>query len=304
MQILDALRQVILAIVEWADENKVQKIDGKGLSTNDYTTEDKTKVAGMANNLVVRENKLYLAQDETPLENTEVTLPASGGAIVDNTLSVPDVAADAKVTGDKINELSSKIDDLLYKPIDITSFKHNSKTQEIGSKIESITLSWKINRTPTSLDLSPQPDEAPSITDDGSAVFSDISSTTKWTLTVTGEKGEKDTADAAVSFYNGVYYGAAAEPAKYDSDFIRSLTRDLRSNKLSSINVTAGDGQYIYYCLPTRYGKCTFTLGGLAGGFELVDTIDFTNASGYDKDKYYIYKSSYAKLGNPTITIA
>lgn len=31
-------------------DNKVDKIEGKGLSTNDYTTEEKTKLAGIAEN--------------------------------------------------------------------------------------------------------------------------------------------------------------------------------------------------------------------------------------------------------------
>lgn len=79
MDILSALRKTIEAIKEWSDENKVQKVSGKGLSTNDYTTTDKNKVANMANDLVVIDNKLYLAQDGVPLENTVVNLPSGGG---------------------------------------------------------------------------------------------------------------------------------------------------------------------------------------------------------------------------------
>jgi hypothetical protein len=63
----------------WTDENKVSKVSGKGLSTNDYTTADKNKVANMANDLVVIDSKLYLAQDGIPLQSSAVTLPSGGG---------------------------------------------------------------------------------------------------------------------------------------------------------------------------------------------------------------------------------
>lgn len=78
MDILQALKKTVESIKAWTDENKVSKVSGKGLSTNDYTTADKNKVANMANDLVVIDSKLYLAQDGVPLENTAVTLPSGG----------------------------------------------------------------------------------------------------------------------------------------------------------------------------------------------------------------------------------
>lgn len=78
VNILDALRQALTSMRNWVDENKVQKVSGKGLSTNDYTTADKNKVSNMANDLVVIDSKLYLAQDGVPLEDTAVTLPSGG----------------------------------------------------------------------------------------------------------------------------------------------------------------------------------------------------------------------------------
>lgn len=78
MNLLDALKQVTTSIKTWVDENKVAKVSGKGLSTNDYTTADKNKVSSMANDLVVIDGKLYLAQDGVPLEDTAVTLPSGG----------------------------------------------------------------------------------------------------------------------------------------------------------------------------------------------------------------------------------
>ena len=78
MNVLQALKKSLEAMKAWTDENKVSKVSGKGLSTNDYTTADKNKVANMANDLVVIDSKLYLAQDGVPLEGSAVTLPSGG----------------------------------------------------------------------------------------------------------------------------------------------------------------------------------------------------------------------------------
>ena len=82
ISIMEAFKNVTESISEWANEklnNKVDKISNKGLSTNDYTTADKNKVANMANDLVVIDSKLYLAQDGVPIQDSAVTLPSGGG---------------------------------------------------------------------------------------------------------------------------------------------------------------------------------------------------------------------------------
>lgn len=82
ISIIDALKQVTTSIKEWTDENKVTKISGKGLSTNDYTDADKDKLDNInqiPNDLVVLDNKLYLAQDGAIMDESAVTLPTGGG---------------------------------------------------------------------------------------------------------------------------------------------------------------------------------------------------------------------------------
>jgi hypothetical protein len=91
ISIMEALKNVTESISEWANEklnNKVDKVSNKGLSTNDYTTADKNKVANMANDLVVIDSKLYLAQDGVPIEESAVTLPSSGGGGTSATITL------------------------------------------------------------------------------------------------------------------------------------------------------------------------------------------------------------------------
>ena len=82
MNVIDALKKSVLAVKEWVDENKVQKVMGKGLSTNDYTDADKNKVNqidSIPNDLVALDGKLYLAQDGVVIPDSAVTLPSGGG---------------------------------------------------------------------------------------------------------------------------------------------------------------------------------------------------------------------------------
>ena len=82
MDIMKAFETVTSAIKSWANENKVAKIDGKGLSTNDYTDSDKNKldsIDNIPNDLVVLDGKLYLAQDGVIIDDSAVTLPSGGG---------------------------------------------------------------------------------------------------------------------------------------------------------------------------------------------------------------------------------
>lgn len=82
LNVMEALKRVTSSIKDWSEDklsNKVDKVTGKSLSTNDYTTVDKNKVDSMPNDLVILDGKLYLAQDGTPIDDSAVKLPEGGG---------------------------------------------------------------------------------------------------------------------------------------------------------------------------------------------------------------------------------
>lgn len=210
------------------------------------------------------------------------------------------VSAAGEASNARIDELEKKVDDLLYKAITINSFTNNIGTVEMGTIVTDVTLAWKFSKKAKSVTLDGKEQAADST---GIALTGlSISSNKTWTLKATDERDATATKTTAVSFMNGVYYGVAAEPAVLDSAFILGLTRTLRSNKLTPFTVNAGQGQYIYYCLPTRFGACTFTVGGFDGGFDLISTIKFKNASGYSED-YYVYRSANAGLGSTAVGV-
>lgn len=119
MNIMDAFEKIISSIKSWVDENKVAKIEGKGLSTNDYTNADKNKldsIEDIPNDLVVLDNKLYLAQDGAIISDSAVTLPSGGGGgsssgVVTLTNNLTSTSITAVVNGDvllKFNYMSSE----------------------------------------------------------------------------------------------------------------------------------------------------------------------------------------------------
>ena len=202
--------------------------------------------------------------------------------------------------GERLAKVESDVADLLYKPITISSFGSSVGTVEMGSKVDDVTLSWELSKEAKRLTLDGEELEVST----RKKVLTELGLTSgkTWTLKAYDERQTEATKTVAVTFANGIYYGAAAVPEAYDSEFIRGLTKTLRTSKLTSFSANAGAGQYLYYCLPVRLGKCVFSFGANEGGVSLVDTIAFTNASGYT-EQYYIYRSDESGLGNTTLGV-
>ena len=199
-----------------------------------------------------------------------------------------------------ISTLKSAIEDIQYSPISITSFTNDKNTVEMGTTITSIVLKWTTNKTPKTLTL------------DNSTLSNTLTTTTlsgqsitankTFTLKATDDRNASASKTTSITFYNGVYYGAAAS-ATVDSSFILKLTKSLQSSKAKTFDCTTGSGQYVWYALPTRYGTPSFNVGGFDGGFSKVSTIQFKNASGYT-ESYDVYKSDNSNLGKKTIKVS
>lgn len=229
------------------------------------------------------------------------------------------VSAAGEASNARIDELEKKVSDLLYdqNPFAINSFTINNITTvetgatsngavEIGATVTAVTLGWKFNRTPKSVTLD---GEEQSVDSTGVSLTGlSITSNKTWSLKATDEREKVVSKTASVSFVNGVYYGVAEKPASIDSEFIISLKRELRGSKLKSFSVNVTDNKYLWYCLPVRYGDCTFYLSeqtgivGSPGAVGLVDTIQFTNKSGYE-ESYNVYRSDYTGLEFKAVTV-
>ena len=227
--------------------------------------------------------------------------------LADDTLVLADVITDEKPVGtnglqhalEYIKENFVTQDKFNYKAIVINSFTNNKNTVEIGSTVTDILLSWSLNKKAKVLTLD---DESLEPTDTSKQLLEQNIKTNKtWTLKAEDEKGAVSTKTTSLSFLNGIYWGASSSQDTYDNTFVLGLTKVLQGSKGKVFTVNAGEGQFIFYAVPTRYGDVSFNVGGFDGGFSKVATIEFTNASGY-KENYDIYKSDNANLGNTTVT--
>lgn len=219
------------------------------------------------------------------------------------TQQIEELTSRASDTDSDITDIEQRLADLEYVPIAITSFSSSVGTVEIGSVVNDVVLKWALNKTPATLTL----DGAELDVDLRTMTLSDLAMTTTstkkgWTIKATDERNATSSKSVSVTFMNGVYYGVAGDVEKYDSAFILALTKNLQSSRAKTFTVTAGEEQYIYYCVPTKYGACNFNVGGFDGGFALIDTISFTNALGHTED-YYIYKSDNVNLGTTTVKV-
>lgn len=89
--------------------NKVDKEAGKGLSTNDYTTAEKMKLSGIAAGAEVNVQSDWSQNNSSADDYIKNKPPVPS---VDSTLSTSGAAADAKVTGDEIGDLKEDFNDI------------------------------------------------------------------------------------------------------------------------------------------------------------------------------------------------
>lgn len=195
----------------------------------------------------------------------------------------------------QVDNIQAEID---YKPIEITSMSITHPTAEMGSVVDSLTIEWMYNKAPTSVFLN----DVEVDRNQFSYEFTNVTDDTIYTLYVTDERDAVSSASVGISFINGIYHGVAVDPEVLDSAFILGFTKELSSSKSNTINVTAEENQKIWYAFPARLGVGRFSVGGIEGGFELVDTIDFTNSLGYT-EPYYVYASVKTGLGEIKVVV-
>lgn len=97
--------------------DKVDKVSGKVLSTNDYTNADKKKVNDISISSPTNGQTLVYNSSTQKWENKTISGGSGSGdggssINVDDTLTISGDAADAKATGDKINDLDSRVTDI------------------------------------------------------------------------------------------------------------------------------------------------------------------------------------------------
>lgn len=204
-----------------------------------------------------------------------------------------------------LTRIEDTLEELTYVPIEILSFTSESPLLMIGSSISTIKFSWTLNKTATSITITgPSLNEEidPILTSKSFTFATPITETTTFTLTVEDEKEGTMSKRTTVSFTNYVYYGKSDNQSTVDTSD-GNFTAVLSDSKARTITVTAGEGEYIYYLLPSRLGTPIFNVSGFDGGFIKVgDRINKENTAGFI-EQYDVWRSANDNLGELTIKI-
>ena len=197
----------------------------------------------------------------------------------------------------ELNRHAYLLDELMYKPINITSCSLSVSKVEKGSTVTNPTISWSLSKTPKVLTLNGVDiiNETSPYTIQGSFIKNE-----SWNLVA---KDEKNSANKTVTleFLNGKYYGTSNEVV-YDDNLILSFNKELVNNRKGKFTVNCGADEHIFFAIPSNFGTPIFSVGGFEGGFVLVETLDFTNINGYTEE-YCIYKSENKNLGSTTVVV-
>lgn len=185
--------------------------------------------------------------------------------------------------------------------IEITRFDNSIVFAESGSIVTTATFFMEFSQSPVALTFNGDEIEVgETYVLHNANLFSDAA----FTLGATDKYGNTAEATSYIRFVGRVFYGTATEPEEFDSVFLRSLQNSLLTNtRQRTVNISAESGEYVWYCLPSRLGECVFSVLGVIGGFELVDTVAFTNSYGYTED-YRIYRSDNTGLYDLTVGVS
>ena len=197
-----------------------------------------------------------------------------------------------------ITSVKDALDKLLYSDLVINLSSTSSTTVEIGTTLSSVVFNWTYSKQVIS-----QSFNGTSLDKSIRTYTYNSSFNSNKTFTLNANDGTKNFSKSiGFSFLNGRYWGVSSAMS-YDNDLIRNFSKELSSSKSKTFTVNCGKGQHIFYCVPTRFGSCSFKVGGFEGGFNKVSTIQYTNSSGYTEN-YDVYKSSNSNLGNTTVVVS
>lgn len=208
-------------------------------------------------------------------------------------------------SNDFTDEYKQMIDDLAYVKIAVNSMSATNAGNEIGATVTNTTVNWTLNKTPKTLKIKfgSEAEESLEVSATSkSYTGKTITANTTITLTATDERDAAVTRSVTIGFQPKVYWGVSNKSSLESDDILALAGSALAGSRARTFSVNAGDGEYIYYAIPTSFGTPTFNVGGFDGGFTKAGTISHQNASGYTQN-YDVWKSVNPSLGQTSVTV-
>ena len=246
-----------------------------------------------------------VAQGYIPIVQDFITKKISVDTLINTTVQGFEEYIDNKMRytnpiSETITDYKTALDYLLYYDLTISLSCNQPTNLEVGESLNSITFTWSYNKDGISF----QSFNSENIRDLSIREYTyniPLSTNKTFTLMATDER-KTFSKSISFNFKYGRYWGVNAKKILNNSD-IASLNKELSNGRGKTFTVSCGEGLYIYYCYPMSWGAATFSVGGFVGGFELVDTVSFSNSYDYASD-YYVYRSTNHSLGDTTVTVS
>ena len=226
--------------------------------------------------------------DDVQLNGTSV--------VVDKIANIEPDAGDIAYTNEQypaMHTLQDAMDKLLY--ITPTVSISGGGNYEIGSTRATTTLTWVWNKNIQSQSLNQGIGSlAPALRTYtyNTAISADT------TFTITGSDGQTSkSASTSVKFLPKRYWGVSAKTSLTDEEII-ALSSELSTTRVQTRTFDCSGGKYFYFAIKTSYcNGIAFKVGGLSFSDMLVETRNFTNASGYT-DSYNVYRVNNIQTGS------
>lgn len=197
-------------------------------------------------------------------------------------------------TNGEIKSVQEALDQLLYVEPKITSFTGGG-TYEKGQTIQSVTLNWAINKTIKTQSINNDIGELEASLRTYT-VTKDITTDTTYTLTVNDGK-KSASANTAVTFKQKRYWGVSEKTSLANEDIL-AFTSEFASNRQQTRTFDCSGGKYFYVVIPTQMcSGISFKVGGLSFSAMTSETIQLTNASGY-QSSYNVYRCNDIQTGS------
>lgn len=174
----------------------------------------------------------------------------------------------------------------------IESFTIDKTVFEMGTVVNDLTFSWKVNKTMDKQSIGSYGD-IPS-TDMKKALSGlGLKTNSKFTLTVSDTDGRTATADASIKFQLSNYIGTlkSATPTNAELLLLRHILSDDAAMQNQYVNATGG--KYIYIAVPATYGLdvSRIMVGDHVCTDWTVSPVQITNANGYAAT-YTLFRSN------------
>lgn len=208
-------------------------------------------------------------------------------------------------SNDFSDEYKQIVDDLNYTKIAVNSMTATNSSNEIGATVTATEVSWTLNKEPKTQKIkfsSEAEEELETSVRSKSYTGKSVTSNAVIKLTVTDERDASVSRQVTISFQPKVYWGVSNKASLESADILALASNALAGSRARTFSVSAGDGEYIYYAIPSSFGTPTFNVGGFDGGFVKAGTVSHQNASGYTQD-YDVWKSVNAALGQTSVTV-